>query len=714
MKTSSHQRHPAGYVSFLMVLSTASVLMLLMVFAYRRATTAQSIQSTVQLQLDYDEKEEAILRSIVAIVPNRAIRAMQSESSSSSNSNALSWESIFNDALTLANARQSISTEILASIGTGTTPKVANSGDSTLTDASRIFKRINSDSNYVSAGINSTLGNGYPTPLTCADSLDSTRDLTWPIISRTKRQSGSANVWSTYPDFNLVDYPKINFGYATPGQPFVAKRNWWAFSVDLTAHDSSVTKAVRSKRNMVLSIYEIPSQLAISASSFMALGQHASGTAWEGVNISGGIFAGRAIVEGNTGLNALATRRGAAISANASVGNERFQGANPFKPGVREEFYLTKGEFFPVSLASESGRAAFIPINRGADFFDRFAHPSESSTLSSTSWNNYSVGALQCAMRLDITQAASATDKTPTVLRFSYLRDGTRQNLTIPLTSGVEPGLPAGYVYCAEDGQSYNFGTSVVDVAYGKNRSFAFRNAVTGTVTFNSATFGEPSLGNSKAGYFRPSYPFEVKRLPNGKTCIAVYPQRFPAFLTALRADSTAVNHSLVVNVDYTVATGSALLTKPSIPCTELDYGVILQESGNMTGFTRGFSLVTNLRLYLGDDFNIVPTTAPSGHTPAGPYYPPCSIFSPEKRYGVEVDPLGVNISGQLGSLAGESISEPIRPLESKTLSGSSLPANRVQANLRPITHPSELPPITMMNWLVLLEERKAEFNSGN
>jgi hypothetical protein len=30
--------------------------------------------------------------------------------------------------------------------------------------------------------------------------------------------------------------------------------------------------------------------------------------------------------------------------------------------------------------------------------------------------------------------------------------------------------------------------------------------------------------------------------------------------------------------------------------------------------------------------------------------------------------------------------------------------------NLKPIKHPAELPPITMMNWLVVLEERRKEF----
>jgi hypothetical protein len=33
--------------------------------------------------------------------------------------------------------------------------------------------------------------------------------------------------------------------------------------------------------------------------------------------------------------------------------------------------------------------------------------------------------------------------------------------------------------------------------------------------------------------------------------------------------------------------------------------------------------------------------------------------------------------------------------------------------NLRPITHPAELPPVTMMNWLVVIEERRKMFYTG-
>ena len=718
MKPSIPSRHACGYVSFLLVLSMGTLLTLLMVFAYRQASSALAVQSAVQLQVDYHEKSEAILRSIVAITPNRAIRAMQTQSNSDiPHSDPLRWENIFADALASANASQSIRAELRAPLG-ATTPVVANSGDGLLNNPGLIFKALGSDTGLVSAGINRSLGAGYPVPLTCDNPTDTTRDASWPIISSSKvygalAQGGVSLPVQVYPNFNILTYPNINFGYTRPGQPFVAKRNWWGFSMNLADPDAAATAATMQRRDFVLSIYEIPSQLPISAASFLELGQYAGGSPWGDVTISGAIFAGRALVDGTTALAALATRRGATLSTSTTIGGQSFTG-DPFAPGLRETYQITQGDFFPVSLASESGRAAFIPLNRGADYFDRFAHASETDVLSSTTWDHYSVGALQCAMRLDITQALSATNQTPTVLRFSYLKAGLRQDLMLPLTSGPASGLPAGYIHACEQDQTYDFGTAVVDLAYGSGECFAFQTAMTGAITFNNARFGDPLPGAAKTGYFKPSYPFEVKPLPSAKTCIAVYPMRLAAFLVALQADNTSVNHSLVVNVDYSTATGSSFLTKPSIPCSELDYGLILQECANLTSFAKGFSLVTNLRLYFGDDFNTTAATPPPGFTPTGAYYPPCSIFTPERRYGVELDPSGVSFSGQVGSVADDATGVPVRPLDTRMLSGATMTANQIHVNLRPITHPAELPPISMMNWLVLLEERRREFYSNN
>ncbi|MCF7734622.1 MAG: hypothetical protein K9N23_23265 [Akkermansiaceae bacterium] len=719
MKTNSIKRRSAGYVSFLMVAAMGATLLVMMVFSYKAAVRVHAVQAGVQLQVDYAEKEDAVLRALVAITPKRAIRAMQQGSNASAtNRDALSWNTIFSDALVLANARQSISAELKTAMGAGGAID-GNVGDAGLGDVSQIVKAATSETGLISSGLNRSLGAGYPVPLSDNNLTEVARDRSWPIISNRKvygslAQTGVALPVETYPNMNLITYPNLNFGYALPGQPFVAKRNWWAFSLDLSAADAAATRAVTSKRDFVLSIYEIPSQLAISASSFMALGAHEDGEAWQHTTIDGGVYLDKAMVEGETALSAIATRRGADLSSGSTVGGLGFTG-DPMAPGLREQYQLTQGDyFFPVSMPSESGRAAFVGINRGADFLDRLSHSPETSVLSSTAWNDYSVGALQCAMQLDVTEVVSSSNKTPTELRFSYLKGGVRKNLDISLTTGAGTGLPAGYLYACPEYSTYNFGSTVVDVAYGKNGVYAFQTGVSGSVYFDNSRFGDPLVGVVKVGYFRPSFPFEIKTMQSGKLCVAVYPQRMPAFLTALGADSPAVNHSLVVNVDYTTATGSNLLAKPSIPCTELDYGLILLECANLSPFTKGFSLVTNLRLYYGDDFNTVATAPPTGFTPAnGVFYPPCSVFAPEKRFGVDDDPLAVDMLGQLGSLASTDAGSPTRPLDMVKGSGLDVDQERIVVNLKPITHPAELPPINMMNWLVVVEERREEFKAN-
>jgi hypothetical protein len=373
MKTSSTKPGKPGFVSYVLVLTTGAILSLLMVFTYRQAMATQAVQSQVQLRNDYSEKEDAILRSIVAITPNRAIRAMQSGSGSSTTvSRPLRWRNIMDESLAMANARTSISSDLLAKLNVSNV-KLGNSGDSSsYTYSDRIFHQIagvndNYDTSFVSAGINRNLGVGFPVPLQTVNSLTITRDPAYPIITNDKiygslAQSGVGLDVTAYPRFNLLKYPQINFGYAKPGDNFVAKRTWWAFTMNLADHDDGTTKTVKVPRDFVLSIYEIPSQLAISASSFLSLGQYASGEAWQNVNIEGGVYASKAQVEGDTALSALASRRGMDLSDNAVIGGQSFANS-PFAPGVREAYQVTEGEFFPVSLASESGKVAFIRIS---------------------------------------------------------------------------------------------------------------------------------------------------------------------------------------------------------------------------------------------------------------------------------------------------------------------------------------------------------------
>jgi len=71
----------------------------------------------------------------------------------------------------------------------------------------------------------------------------------------------------------------------------------------------------------------------------------------------------------------------------------------------------------------------------------------------------------------------------------------------------VNPGgsaseTPAGYTRCAAEGGSASF-SQPMDVAYGANGSFNFKSGVTGSITFNNATFRDPISGVAKAGYSR-------------------------------------------------------------------------------------------------------------------------------------------------------------------------------------------------------------------
>lgn len=731
--TNRNLRRPAGYVSYLMVLSLGIAMLMMMVSAYNSAVESQDVQAKTTLTLDYAEKEDAVLRAIVPIAANRAMRCMQDGSDASSGARTpLRWQKIFRSAIEEGNAEDSLDASVLRQFGLENA-SLGNPGDDSTYSSQTFFPLDGNRANYVTPGVNQDFGLGFPVPLESQSSTVTSLDPNWPIISDKKYygQLAADRVGAPvdgHSQFNLIPYPKIRFGYAKPGELFVAKRNWWAFRMNLADHMQNRTKLEKRARDFVISIYEVPSQLAISAEAFTVLGEYADGTQWQNATIEGGIYASRSRVASGLNLDWISARHGLELSSNATIGSNPLVGdddigayessedgtevtTNPFVPGVRERYELSHGSFMPVSLASESGRAAFVPINRGVDFFDRYAHSQETNTISPTTWNDYSVGAIQCAMHLDITEMAAIDDPTPTELTFSYLKNGVREQLVIDLTEGGDVGLPPGYIEVARENETVLF-EHPVDLAYGKNGYYYYEEGATGAVTFNNARFGDPLVGTVKSGFYRPSYPFEVTMLHDTKHCVTVYPERFASFLEQIDADGPDVNDSISVNVDYP---GSAFLQKPSIPCTELDYGVILKECADITSFTKGFSLVTNLRLYIADDFNVAETTIPPGSGLAAPFFPPCSLFAPEKRYGAEMDPYKLKLSGQLGSLAGGSDSggESVHLLDLKTAREAAVAHDQIEANLMSIKHPAALPPVTMMNWLVVLEERRREMYEG-
>jgi hypothetical protein len=80
------------------------------------------------------------------------------------------------------------------------------------------------------------------------------------------------------------------------------------------------------------------------------------------------------------------------------------------------------------------------------------------------------------------------------------------------------------------------------------------------------------------------------------------------------------------------------------------------------------------------------------------------SIFAPEKRFGIKTNAVEISFDGQLNYL-GKGKADATRPLDLVSGEGEEIVPENIQANLFSISDPSELPPITQMNWLVTIEE---------
>lgn len=112
------------------------------------------------------------------------------------------------------------------------------------------------------------------------------------------------------------------------------------------------------------------------------------------------------------------------------------------------------------------------------------------------------------------TTAANATSYSDTGLPASttyYYRaratngsgDSTNSNTDSATTLAPTPVGPAGYTYVVIENQSYDFGTQIVDVAYGANGTFNYLSGKTGIVTFDNTTFGDPLPGSTKYGFYK-------------------------------------------------------------------------------------------------------------------------------------------------------------------------------------------------------------------
>ena len=151
--------------------------------------------------------------------------------------------------------------------------------------------------------------------------------------------------------------------------------------------------------------------------------------------------------------------------------------------GAKPDLAVTNSNSGNVSVLLGNGDGSFqIPLHYGA----------------SRAPSSVAIGDLNGDGNLDLAVANSGSD-----------------NVSILINTGQVIG-PAGYTYVADEGESFTF-TETVDVAYGANGQFYYMYGVTGTITFDNATFGDPIFGVVKAGFYRSAAPVG----PAGYTYVA-------------------------------------------------------------------------------------------------------------------------------------------------------------------------------------------------
>ena len=614
-------------------------MLLMLTASFRHTIRNQEAQKKAQIRVDYTNREQAFLRAVLTEVPNSAIRNMMANSNSASNEVPSRWQWIFERALAKANSEQALPGEQARVLGISAQSISGNTGNGSRGDLQNTINSIKNqpslNSFYVNAGTNNTsdlLGRNYPESLRVSDGAVEKMDRDRPIISMAK----------TYPEgnqFRVVPYPDVHFGYVAQSDNFVAKRNWWAFSLGSGEASKASTGVTTVRKNFILSIYEVPSQLAVGSAGNTILGKHGDGSDWGDIRISGGVFASRALTQGNVRLDRLAARRGISMADESSVGGVALDALTGDLLS-REQYESENAAFYPISSSSDSGLVAFLPIARGRDAFDDLENVTDKNSGSPTGWNHYSRPAIQTVMKLRVEDVLSPQDQTPTSISFTFLAGGIERK-----------------------------------IVYARGNNW-------------------PTSGSPKGRLF----PFQLENDGIQRPALSVYVGRLPGFLRSIGADPTSVNNSLMVNANYR---DNIRIRKPNIPSLSTDVALVLRDTRDFTSFSTGFSLVTPFRTYLVNDVNIVPRGIDAQGQEV---FPPISLFTPEKRFGIRDQPMNITLKGQVNHV-GKDSDQNARPLDLRSGANDEVLAGKIKAELYSITEPEQLPPISQMNWLVVIEQ---------
>ena len=408
----------AGYISLPIVTGLAIMFTLSLTMLFKTTLMNRDQASKSQLRVDYRQREEALLHALVASFPGRAMDCMKAGYAEGA---SYAWSNIFAEAVALSASSQRLPPDILQSLNLG--GKLSGDvGDNNSSAVQSWITSLTGEPGRVTPGTTAYSDVfalpafvGKVPPLLELSATLQTADALRPVITPLKHYPtqvpGLLADVTAYPIYNLIAYPNIRFGYAAPGEPFVAKRNWWAFTVNYGSSTGTVA------RHYVLSLYEIPSQMPIEAATFAAIGTHQDGTAWnvDTVSIQGSVYAARMSVAGAYGAARLAGRSGIEMTADLDLGGVTV-GSDFDALGERERLQAAQGtDVLPVALSANSGRLAFLPLPTGSRYLRR--SPPDTTV---NAFDDYTAGGQRCRITVEATAMVSYEDQTPTSIRVSF------------------------------------------------------------------------------------------------------------------------------------------------------------------------------------------------------------------------------------------------------------------------------------------------------
>lgn len=450
-------------------------------------------------------------------------------------------------------------------------------------------------------------------------------------------------------------YPNIRFNLKTPGKPFVSRRIWWQLPILYSAPDLTVDgqeRIVPHKRNFLISLYEIPSQLPISGSRPLNIGRDSSGSSWGNTSnqsnrvfIDGAITASSVNLQGfNTFVDSISSRGGIAVSGANTVEG---QSADPNFVTDQEQIDLSQAVgTSALSVAADSGRVAFLPLDLGSNNYTAASAP--------TTFDLYARPYYHTQLRVIVQSYDPALIGGPpngqpqgaiTITVWSF-QDKSGKMVDSPL-GHVEGG--SGWkqqTFVRKDSTDYSF-------PWGPNQLFDFIATTTGTGDRNVLVLNIPAI----AAYF----------------------------------GSPSSIYSMYVGYQPTVAPD---------PDNPQDLGVTLSGTNDLTSFPYGLSIVTKHRLYVKEWFNQVKYATP--YTAQDPY-PATSLFAPEIRFGINPQTSKINLAGRLDIAAGANGSS--NPLDLTLGDGTNATWAERTFQLNDIKAIKSMPPITRLNWLFTIDE---------